>query len=165
MAKKGVKTSQIVLLVAALLGIVAILMLLAPGITSTTKVLTKDVTSSSTGFELIFATEDGMNFNIVMFLSFMFAVIGIVGAVLAFVLKGKIGNFIAMAAFLVAGIMFFLFRATYSVTVGEDAYKIIEAAVKSGATKLSLGVGAIMAGILSILASLATAAATFALKK
>ncbi len=161
MAKKKVGTSNIVLLVAALLAVVAIFMMLAPGITATPKIGEK---TSVSGFKLMFGSEKGHDFNFVMFLSLIFSIVGLVGVVLALLLKGKIGNFLAIGGFLLAGIFYFLFRAVYPMSVGDDAWKIMEALIKADAMKLSLGIGAIMAGILSILAALASAAATFALK-
>lgn len=166
MAKKKVSTANIVMLVAALLGVVAILMLFAPGVTSkTASVLGKSQKTSVSGFKLMFGTEDGGKFNFVMFLTLIFAIAGLVGVVLSLLLNGKIGNFLAIGGFLLAGIFFFVFRAAYPMCMSDDAWKITEALIDSGALKLSLGIGAIMGGILSILAALAAAAATFAIKK
>jgi len=93
----------------------------------------------------------------------------------------KLGNFLALGGFLLAGIFFFLFRAVFPMGVGDmtingttvlsgkDAIKALEEGVSifgvTTKTTFSLGVGAIVAGILSIIAALASAAATFALKK
>ena len=162
MAKKKVGLGNIIMLVAALLGVVAIFMMLAPGITAKPKV---GDSSSISGFKVMFGSEDGHSFNFVMFLSLIFTVVGLVGVVLSILLKGKIGNFLAIGGFLLAGIFFLLFRAVYSMGVDDTAWKIMDAMIDAGAMKLSLGVGAIMAGIFSILAALASAAATFAFKK
>lgn len=161
MAKAKVKTGAIVMLVAALLGVVAILMMLAPGITVGHKLT--DKTESISGFALMFGSEEGHNFNFMMFLSLIFAIVGLAGVLLSFMLKGKIGGFMAIAGFLLAGIFFFLFRAVYPMSM-ENGADVIKAAEAFGTT-FSLGIGAIMAGIFSILAALASAAATFAFKK
>lgn len=161
MAKKKVGNASIAMFAAALFGVLAICMLFA----SALKVSGGGKSGSlGTGFEFVFATQDGLKFNFMMFLPFLLTIVGIAGVVLSFVLKSKLGGFLAVAAFLVAGIFFFLFRATLSISVGDDGYKIIETTEKLGA-KYGLGIGAIMAGIFGILASLASAAATFVLKK
>ena len=176
------KTGQIVMLGAALLGLVAIFLMFAPGITSKAIVANRETgTSSISGFKLIFGTEDGYKFNFMMFLSLIFTAVGIVGAILGGLLNMKLGNFLALGGFLLAGIFFFLFRAVFPMGVGDmaingttvlsgkDAIKALEEGVSifgvTTKTTFSLGVGAIVAGILSIVAALASAAATFALKK
>lgn len=153
-----VKKSQICLIAAAVLGVVAFCMLFLSGVDTTVMKMTE----GTSAFKLIFATEDGMKFNIIMFLSFVFLVVGLVGVVLSFVLKGKIGKLLAIVGFAVAGILFFLFNAVFSMSVegGADAIKIVEAM----GGKFSLGIGAIMAGILSLVAAVASAVATFAIK-
>lgn len=181
-SKSKVKTGQIVMLGAALLGLVAVLLMFAPGITSKAIVANKEVgTSSLSGFKLIFGTEDGYKFNFMMLLSVIFAVVGIVGAILGGLLNMKLGNFLALGGFLLAALFFFLFRAVFpmgikdmaiggtTVLSGKDAIKALEEGVSvlgiTTKTTFSLGIGAIIAGILSIIAALASAAATFALKK
>lgn len=178
MAKKKVNTGNIVMLVAALLGVAAIFMMFAPGITA--KVVGDSIigkaesdTTNYSGFKVMFGEKDTpFNFNIMMFLAFIFTLVGIAGVILSILLKGKIGGFLAVVGFLLAGIFFFLFRAVLPIGFegGKDAIDALEkglgvTGLASVKTKFSLGVGAIMAGIFSILAALASAAATFALKK
>lgn len=181
-SKKKFGVSSIVLAVAALLGLVAIFMMFAPGIKSTATVLNQEAsTATISGFKVMFGSEDGYSFNFMMFLSLIFVVIGLVGVVLSFLLKSKIGNYLAIGGFLLAGIFFFLFRAVFPMGIkdmaiggtkvlsGKDAIKALEEGITifgvTTKTTFSLGIGAIMAGILSILAALASAAATFAFKK
>ncbi len=161
MASKKVQNGKIIMFVAALLGLAAILMLLAPGITAKSNLV--DKTSSVSGFKVMFG-GDGTDFNFMMFLSLIFAVVGILGAVLSFVLKGKLGGLLAIAGFLLAGIFFFCFRAFYPMGVegGAEGLDVLE---KLTGVKFTLGIGAILAGIFSLLAALASAAATFAVKK
>ncbi len=168
MAKKNVKTGQIAMLVAALLGIVAILLMFAPGVTVVPKI-GKDSASWS-GFQIMFGssekaggiTVETLKFNFVAFLALIFTIVGLVGVVLSLLLKGKLGGFLAIVGFLLAGIFFFLFKTVLSMNFenGKDVIKLIELGAD-----IKLGVGAIIAGILSILAALASAAATFAFKK
>lgn len=173
-SKSKVKTGQIVMLGAALLGLVAVLLMFAPGISWKSEILGKTVADGNiSGFKVMFGTEDGMKFNFMMLLSLIFAVVGILGAILGGLLNMKLGNFLALGGFLLAAIFFFLFRAVLPMSIkdmaiggttllsGKDALEALE---KIGTT-YSLGVGAIVAGILSIVAALASAAATFALKK
>ena len=166
-----VKKSQIAMLAAAVFGVVAILMLLMSGVGYTLKGA-DEAEKVGTGFELMFGTQDGMKFNFMMFLPFLLVIVGIVGVVLSFLLKGKIGKFIALAAFAVAGILFFCFSAFMSmsfadqevlgkvVMTGSDLYK---ASTELGS--YSLGVGAILAGIFSLIAAAGAALGTFLFKK
>lgn len=165
-AKKS-NMSMFVMLGAALLGVVAILLLLAPAVSLTGKVSGK--TFSFNGFKLMFGGDidvEGfkigeMKFNFVAFLGLIFAVAGLVGALLSALLKMKFGGFMAIAGFLLAGIFFFLFKAVLPMNFenGKDTMELLEAVYN-----VKLGAGAIVAGILSILSALMSGAATFVLK-
>lgn len=171
MAKKKTNTASLVFLVAAVLGIAAILLMFAPGVTMGHKVAKE--TSSFSGFKIMFGGElanvqgfsvGELKFNFVAFLAFVFTLVGIAGVLLSLLLKGKIGGFLAIGGFLLAGIFYFLFNATFSINLGEKGSEAIELMENLGAT-FSLGIGAIIAGICSIVAALASAAAAFAIKK
>lgn len=177
--KKKVKTGNIVQLVAALLGVVALLMMFMPGVSWKTVLLGKEVASDGiNGFKMMFGGEIGgdfkyeLQFNFMAFMSFVFLLVGLAGVILSLLLKGKIGAFLAIGGFLLAGIFFFLYRAVLpmsfkDITIGSTTISGKDAldAMKELGTTFSLGIGAIMAGILSLLASAASAVATFVIKK
>lgn len=182
--------SGIVMCVAALLGVVAIIMMAAPGVAWKNDagnklgelIGQKDAASGSFGgFALMFGgkaaelggTTINFKFNIVTFLPFVFLLVGIVGVILSVLLHMNFGKYLAIGGFLLAGIFFFLFNAALPMSIQDvtaggkvvaTGKEQIETLEKLGFA-FSLGVGAIVAGVLSILAALASAAATFALKK
>lgn len=169
MAKKKMKIgiSTIVSLVAAVLALVAILMMFAPA--AYAEVLKEKV--NYTGVQLTFGySEKVLGQSVAVFnfsaniIAYILAAVGIVFAILKALGKlEKISGFIAAGCFLVAGVFFFLvipFCAPNVADLGDataDAIKL----VKDG---LHLGAGAIVAGILSLLAGLAATSTVF-LKK
>ncbi len=163
MAKSKLGLGKILMGVAALLGIVAIFMMLLSGVTVTTpEVLGMSASESAgTGFELMFGTQTGMNFNFMMFLPFVLVIVGIAGVVLSF-LNLKLGKLIALAAFAVAGVLFFCFGAFYPMCAdGLDTF--VDTLKKAGGS-VAPGIGAIMAGIFSLVAAAGAALATFMFK-
>lgn len=179
MAKKKVGTSKIVMAVAALLGVVTFFLLLAPGVSWKYVLASKTVDDGAIScFKLMFggtlfkvaSYEAKLGFNFVAFLAFLFLLVGLVGVVLSFLLKGKLGGILAVAGFLLAGIFLFLCKAVLPMSI-EDASSVVKDggdfldALEKVGFDFSLGAGAIVGGILSILAALASAAATFACKK
>ena len=100
-----------------------------------------------------------------LFRSYILVLVGVVFTVLAMFGKlGKISSFVAMAAFVVGGILFFLVIQGTSPNVGEASGELADKIIEEIKKTFSLGIGAIMAGIASILAGVATALATFMFK-
>ena len=155
MAKSKLGLGKILMGVAALLGIVAIFMMLLSGVTLTTpEIFGKSASESAgTGFELMFGTQTGMNFNFMMFLPFVLVIVGVAGVVLSF-LNLKLGKLIALAAFAVAGVLFF--RVQNKRKAGDT--------LKKAGGSVAPGIGAIMAGIFSLVAAAGAALATFMFK-
>lgn len=175
MAKKKAKfgLGSIIAGVACLLGLVALVMIFVPqlnylnktslgegqslnglkitfGYSETTEVLGKEVTAKI------------LNFSFGNFLTYILVIVGMVFAVLAMLGKlGKIAPIVACAAFVVAGVLFFLALPMTSVYVGDAtgdaASKIVEAFRES----FKLGAGAIVGGVMAILAGLASLSTMF----
>lgn len=152
---------------AAVLALAAIFLLFAPVVAFEVG----DEVVSYNGWQAIFGlseTKSGLGgevtieylkFSFMNLLTLILLAVGIVLAVLSFLGKGnKFFAFIAVACFIVAGVFFFL---TVAFTVAGGAYstnilgqELSQAEAKKGWT---LGAGAIIGGILSILAGLAAA--------
>ena len=157
--KNKVKTHDLVYFLSAVLGIAAIFLLLAPGITKSITVAGHTTSDSTSGFALMFGTGDGAKFN-VMFIALVCSIVGVVGVILSFVLKNKkIGKFIAFVGFIAAGVLYFMFRAFYPMCM-ENGKQVIATAEVFG-YKFKLGAGAIVAGVLSLLSGLGIAASVF----
>lgn len=168
MAKKAkFSIGQILTAVAALLGIVAIVMLAAPGASytignSTTTYscaqLTFGYTEKTTVLGSTVSTEV-FKFSFGNFLTYLFLLVGVVFSVLALLGKlGKVAPFVAILAFLAAAILFF---CTVAMCAPATDNADVAATLKDN---LALGAGAIVGGILSILALVASAA-TLVFKK
>lgn len=153
---------KILACVAAVLGLVAFFMMFAPA--ATYKVL--NTTESYSGSQLAFgakaesgfgtASAEVLKFSFMNFLTYLLVIVGIVFTVLAFL--GKLGNISAIVAavcFLVAGIFFFC-AVPFCVPAVENADL-----AKKAKEALSLGAGAIVGGIFSIIAALASCATLF----
>lgn len=109
-------------------------------------------------------------FNIWITLGLFFPIIG--GLLL--LLKGKFSALIALVLYVVAAVLFFTALSSFTNTlftmdavldnpIGAAAAEAIRALIKNG--NASLGVGAILGGIFSILGALVAAYKTFFLKK
>lgn len=161
MAKKAkFSIGKIVAAVAALLGVVAIIMLAAPGVTYTIGDKTTSYSCAQVTFgyseKLQSLSTEVFKFSFGNFLTYLLLLVGIVFAVLALLGKlGKIAPLAAAVAFVVAAILFFCTAAMC--VPGND---IVEAMKE----KFALGAGAIVGGVLSILSALASASTLF-LKK
>lgn len=152
--------SKILSIVAAVLGLVAILLLLAPGVKQQ---VGPDKWEGTSGFKMAFGSEKGMKFSFVLFLPFLLAVIGIALSVVSLFVDNKILKIIAVAVFVIAGIFFFLYLSFYSTLAENDlAKEAIKEMIK--AKYIKLGAGAIMAGIVSILAGASICVGTFVFK-
>ncbi len=158
-SKKSPLTSVGVLtaMAAALLAVVAICMMFVPAAT------VNDTNMTYTGLQLTFGySEDTLlgtvtvlNFSFLNFLPYLLALAGIVFSVLTALGKlGKIAPIIATVCYLAAGVLFFLV-ITMCVPNSGDSKDLADLFRKT----LSLGAGAIVAGVLSILAALCSAVA------
>lgn len=167
--KKKLKKDQIKLInmiaacAAVLFGIVAIVMMFVPSV----KIV--DTDTVYTGLQVTFGLkEDSLlgvqqifAFSFMNLLTYILVIVGLVGIVLSFLNKGgKFIPFIAAACFLVAGVFFFL-QVQYCIP-GDNLINNIVAGFGSNPKEaLGLAAGAIVAGILSILASLASLVKVF----
>lgn len=115
------------------------------------------------------ATISLSGFNIWITLGLFFPIIG--GLLL--LLKGKFSALIALVLYVVAAVLFFTALSSFTNTlftmdavldnpIGAAAAEAIRALIKNG--NASLGVGAILGGIFSILGALAAAYKTFLMK-
>lgn len=157
--KKFFTLKNILLCVAAVLGLVAVLMMFAPALSGG-----KNSDAAISGFKVAFGYSEKtvlgdakvLNFSFMYFLAFLLALVGIVFAVLAFLGKlGKISAIVAAACFLVAGILFFC-----AVPLCNPNFESKEL-VKAFKENVSLGAGAIVGGIFSIISALAACATLF----
>ena len=174
--KKGLNLGLILCGAAALLGLVAVLMLFAPNLTSSYKnvVTGKEVITEYSGLETVFGAEHKSTvagqetstqifvFSFLSFIPYILALVGVAFAVIAALGKlGKIAPIVAAACFVVAAVFFFIAVPTCALNVSDKATAEDISKLKEG---LSLGAGVIVAGIFSILSALASAA-TLVLKK
>lgn len=169
--KKGLDLGLILSGVAALLGLVAVCMLFAPAVGI------KDSETTYTGMNVVFGYSEKVltkdveifTFSFMNLLTYVLALAGIVFAVLAALGKlGVISKIVSAACFVVAGIMFFCAVVFSALGEGADAVLTIGSVLSGGKENakdmLTLAFGAILGGILSILAGAAVAVPMF-LKK
>lgn len=148
---KNVSLKKILGGVAALLGLVAFIMLFVPQ-------LVGDHLESLNGIKVTFGyskkfsagsfetKQKILNFSFLNLLTYIFVLAGIVCSVLAVMGKGgNILSFIAAGLFIAGGVFFFCTISFTSVEGSKDTFKEI----------YKLGAGAIVGGILSILAGAA----------
>lgn len=154
---------KILACVAAVLGLVAVLMMFAPALSGG-----KNSDAAISGFKVAFGYSEKtvlgdaniLNFSFMYFLAFLLALVGIVFAVLTFLGKlGKISPIVAAACLLIAGILFFCAVPLCNPNIESKEL------VKAFKDALSLGAGAIVGGIFSIIAALASCATLFVGKK
>lgn len=166
MAKKKTKNLLGMLLpvAAALLAVVAFCMMFVPAVQRVSSISDKLIISY-TGAQVTFGyTEPNtdaaiLGFSFMNFVPYLLLLVGIAFSVLSVLGKlGKIAPIVSAACFLVAGILFFL--APQMMVYATDSKDLADG-LKEG---LSLGAGAIVAGIMSILSALASAALLFANK-
>lgn len=167
--KKKISLALILSAVAALLGIVTIVMLAAPGISYTLEVFGQKATTKYSMAQLTFGNKDGgFAFSFMNFLPFLLVIAGIALCVITALKGNKFTAFIAAVCFLAAGILFFCCKQLIVFDTGDLTGDLKDAAVeiaKETIKEFKLGVGAILAGILSILAALASAGAAVLGKK
>ncbi len=169
MAKKKtgkISVGTIVAGIAILLGIAAIVMMFVPQLNyqSATGLVKGDPLNGmqiTFGYstEVLGSTVTKLDFSFMNLLTYILALVGIVFAVLALMGKlGKIAPIVAAAAFIVSGVFFFCAEQFMVVHVGDltgDAAQKVSDAFKELYT---LGAGAIVGGILSILAGVSVGA-------
>lgn len=155
MANKKINLGQILAVIAALLGIVALVMLFVPQLNynSVTGYVKGD---SLSGLKITFGYSEKdvkiLNFSIGNFLTYVFLLIGIVFTVLAVFGKlGKIAPIVAAAAFIAAGVFFFCAHAFMAVNVGELTGEAANKVIELVKNRYTLGAGAIVGGIFSLL--------------
>ncbi|MCM1042594.1 MAG: hypothetical protein NC350_00045 [Corallococcus sp.] len=164
MAKKKQKIDigLIMIGVAAILGLAAVCMMFLPSYIGTGKVLGSQ--TSFTGLQSAFGyTESSsgsvsvsskiLDVNILATLGFLLPVAGVIIA--AIFRSGKMFTFIAAGVFIASGIMVLLSGTTFPATVMGSEIQLYN---------WSLGVGAILSGVFSLLAGLTLLAKVF-LKK
>lgn len=154
MAKRKSSVGKPLSFVAAVLGLVAVVMLFLPAIGI------KDTDTTYTGLQITFGYKESLlgfeytvfDFSFMNLLTYILAVVGIVFSVLSAVGKGsKFAAFIAVAAFAVSGVFFFL-SVSYTLP-NEDASKIISFVGGDIKDALTLAYGAIIGGVASLLAA------------
>lgn len=154
MAKRKSSVGKPLSFVAAVLGLAAVVMLFLPAIGI------KDTDTTYTGLQITFGYKESLlgfeytvfNFSFMNLLTYILAVVGIVFSVLSAVGKGsKFAAFIAVAAFAVSGVFFFL-SVSYTLP-NEDASKIISFVGGDIKDALTLAYGAIIGGVASLLAA------------
>ena len=164
MAKKKKKTSAAkpAPMLAALLGIISIIMIFLPAIAI------KDADTTYSGLQVAFGyTEDTvfadivhLEFSFMNLLTYILAIVGTVFTILGILGKGgKFALFIAAAALIVSGIFFFL---SVAFCVPNETASGITGALGGDFKEIySLGIGSIIGGITAILAGLANLFAMF----
>jgi len=154
MAKRKSSVGKPLSFVAAVLGLVAVVMLFLPAIGI------KDTDTTYTGLQITFGYKESLlgfeytvfDFSFMNLLTYILAVVGIVFSVLSAMGKGsKFAAFIAAAAFAVSGVFFFL-SVSYTLP-NEDASKIISFVGGDIKDALTLAYGAIIGGVASLLAA------------
>lgn len=166
MAKKKTNYMSYLPLLAALLGVVALVMLFVPAIAI------KDSDTTYTGLQAAFGYTENvaiigdvvhLNFSFMNLLPYILVLVGIVACVMGY--KGnKLAMFVGFVCFVVAAVFFFLSVSFCVPNEGlEDLISGIgglfgeEASVKDS---LTLGAGAIVAGVCSGVAALSIAASS-----
>lgn len=165
--------NKIIYAVAAVLALVAILMLFAPALKSKVEGL-----GTIKCFEVAFGKKESaievLGFSFLYFLPFLLALIGLVLTVVACLGKGgKILPIIAAVLFVVAGILFFLPKQTFVLgstykdmakEMGDAGKQMLTETKKALAEQLSVGFGAIFAGICSLISAVLVAVSGFLVK-
>ena len=163
MAKK-MKISSLLTALAAILGVVAIIMLFVPAIGW------KNLDGTFKGMDVVFGCKgkgteiSTLNFSFMNLLTYILVLAGTVLSLLNVLVKkpSKLFSLIAAVAFLVAGIFFF---CTLSFTSFNDVLTTLPGMFgKDIKSAFELAAGSIVGGVLSILSAIC-AASPFFLKK
>lgn len=145
--------------VSILLAVLAIIMLVAPGISP--KSGNGDGIALS---KVVFGSDkDGLKLSIGLLVAFILVIAGIACSVVALLGKGgKIVPIVGAVLLVVGGVLFFCTMKLYALDIPDgtpDEY--VDFAKKAFESVAKLGAGAIMAGIFSILSGVACAATIF----
>lgn len=162
---KKLSLGKIVAIAATVLGVVALIMLFVPQL-AYKSATGFDKGDPLTGLQITFGYSEKdvaiLNFSFGNLLTYILLIVAIVFAVLALLGKlGKIAPIVSAACFVLAGVFFFCAQAFTVVNVGKltgDGANAVREAFNKTHT---LGAGAIVGGILSILAGGAMAAKIF----
>ena len=152
MAKKKTNVGTILGAVAVVLGIVAVCMFFLTSVKVVTKILNVTSTTEFHGKDVVFGLEDYAGFSFMNLLPYILVIVGVVFAIAALVAKknAKMFDYIAGIAMVVAGVLFFI---TAGFTQWTEGYRnLLDLGIKAETTTVSLGIGAIISAITSILA-------------
>ena len=156
MAKKKFGVGKIVACISAVLGLIALIMLFVPQLNykSATGLVNGEPLS---GLQITFGYSEKdiqiLNFSFGNFLTYLLVIVGIVFALLAVFGKlGKIAPIVSAVAFVVAGILFFCAHAMMAVNVGELSGDAADKAAQVIKDRYTLGAGAIVGGVFSLIA-------------
>jgi len=144
--------------ISAVLGIVAVVMLFLPFLSA--EALGK--TETVNGLSVIFGNEDkGLAFSFMNFLTLLLVLGGIALAVLSALKGNKLASYGATLCLLLAGIFFFCGLNFFTLVIEEGTPdKFVDGAYELARELYDLGVGAIIAGICSILAAISAVGST-----
>ncbi len=148
--------------VSALLGVIAIIMLAAPAIVPKGE-YADYVGGSFSGANVAFGNDNYFAFSFGYFLPYLLVAIGVAFVIVAVFGKlGKIAPIVAAVCFVVAGIMFFL---PIDLMAGKDINADELAEFKNYVKEIcTVGAGAIMAGIFSLVAAVLSVVTAFVVK-
>lgn len=168
--KKSVGLGKILNLVAIAFGVVAIAMIFVTSMNINGSVFGLEGTTSFTGLDVVFGMSEGdvtfIEFSFLNLLPYVLLVVAVILLILSLlgVVKKNLVNYVAALLMIVAGVLFFL---TVNFTILNEAFQsaidLVNIA-KELVTK-TLGVGAIVAGIASILGGLVVIGGTVKAKK
>ncbi|MDE7265648.1 MAG: hypothetical protein K2N52_05180 [Clostridia bacterium] len=165
MAKKKFGVGNIVACVAALFGLVALVMLFVPQL-NWKSITGYDKGDPLSGLQITFGYSEHdvqiLNFSVGNFFTYLLVIVGIVFAVLAIFGKlGKIAPVISAVAFVAAGVLFFCALALMNVNVGELTGEAADKAAQLIKDRYTLGAGAIVGGVFALVSGAAMAGKLF----
>lgn len=164
--KKFLTLGNILLCAAALLGIVSVFLMFAPGLTYSVDTGLGKMVSTFSGVQITFGYKEvidvpyvgtveseAFKFSFMNLLPYLLVIVGLVLAVLSIFFKCKYIAPVAAVCFLLAGVFFFC--AVPFTVLGEE-----------GVTKdaFALGAGTIVSGIFAIISAICCALKTFVFK-
>ena len=154
MAKKKNNVGTLLSAVAVVLGVVAVCMFFLTSVKVVTNVLGVTGTTEFVGKDVVFGRENYAGFSFMNLLPYILVIVGVVFAIVSLVSKknAKMFDYIAGLALVVAGVLFFV---TAGFTQWIESYRnVLDLGIKAETTTVSLGVGAIISAITSILAGI-----------
>ena len=148
--KKSAYGGKLFNICAVVLGIVAICMMFLTSVKVVSKLGSLTDTTTFKGTEVTFGLEYFTKFSFLNLLPYILVLVGVVCSIVSIVAKKntKTYDLVSAIAFVVAGALFFV---TVGFTQWESTYKTaLDFAVKAGTTTVSLGIGAIIAAVVSL---------------